>query len=42
MTPIFYKLRQNTFLSRHSREVLGIHEQGKKRTVTVGIGNAGS
>jgi len=40
VTPIFYKLRQNNHLSRHSREFLGIHEQGKERTITVGIGNA--
>jgi hypothetical protein len=35
VTPIFYKLRQNTELSRHSRELLGIHGHGKEGTVTV-------
>ena len=38
MTPIFYKLRQNTALSRrYSWEVLGIEGRGKERPVTVGI-----
>jgi hypothetical protein len=36
VTPIFYKLRQNTALSRHSQERSGIDGHGKESTVTVG------
>jgi hypothetical protein len=36
VTPIFYKLRQNTALSRHSQELSGIDGHGKESTVTVG------
>ena len=42
MTPIFYKLRQNTALSlRYSREVWGSDGRGKERSVTIGIGLCG-
>ena len=41
MTPIFYKLRQNTALSRHSQALSGIPGRGKERSVTIGIGLCG-
>jgi hypothetical protein len=42
VTPIFYKLRQNSALSRHSQEVPGIDGHGKESTVTVEVEIAGA